>query len=1285
MNNSEIFIYFENMRTRFLIFIGLILCSSRAISQNIQSSEIVLKWKDAPIKTETSGGLTQQYITFDGAKMVGEYMRMLPQYFLKKEVRGDFNYAAKIINQQITTTENIYPKTAVDEDFKVDVNVSEERGKYFLLATIIPIRKNSAGQLEKLTHFNLAFSPTSPNKNFNANQARKKIAAHSVLASGHWFQLSTSADGIHKIDANLFKQMGLDISSFDPQNIRLFSMGNGNIPESNSIARPDDLEEIAITVVGESDHHFDVGDYVLFYGQKADKLFYDGNSNFHHEKNLYTNQSFYFLTVDLGTGKRVVNQAGSGTANTTINSFDDYEYVDNDGINLGHTGRQWFDANDFESNPLHVYNFNFPNLVTSQNVVLKIFAAAQTISNTVSINVLANGNTVANLSLGPYTPEYDLPIGSTAQTATNFISSSNNISVQMNFQNPNLGIAANAWMDYLVLQARRSLTMVGNQMQFMDSKSVAAGNISNFILNNYASETIWDITNPLQPSSQQGSQSGTQFSFIIPTDTLHRFIAFNGGYLTPNYVGTIANQDIHGQIANAPEFIIVSHPDFLSAANTLANFHQNNYRQKTLVIPTTQVYQEFGGGKPDAGAIRDMLRAFYKAAGNDTSKMPKYVLLMGDGSYDNRNIISGNTLFIPTYEGSSSIDLASSFTSDDFYGLLSDGDGSEIEDGSQLLDVSVGRFTVQTLAQANAVVNKIINYKSINSYGNWRNLMTFVADDGDQDTHINQADSYAATIAATHPEINIDKIYFDAYKQVQSSSGARYPDAHDAIVRRLEGGTMVMNYTGHGSVIGWSHERVFETPDIEVLDNLNKLPLFITATCEFSMYDQPDIVTAGEHLLLNENGGAVSLMTTARLVYTGGNEQMNSNIYNYFFNKDGAGNHLTIGEIFRLGKNATSLDVNNRKFALLGDPALTLNFPETKVNNLQINNHNINNDTLKAYGKYTISGQVTDNAGNLLNNFSGVVYPTIYDKAVNQLTLGNTTASPVRSFSLQQNAIFKGKATVKNGLFHYTFICPKDISYAVGKGKFSYYANDNSSDAMGYDGTVNVGAIADSTIRDKVGPTIKIYMNDLKFANGGTTDPNPIMIVKLQDQSGINTAGNGIGHDITATFDNDEKDKQTMNDYYESDLDNYQKGSVTYPLKNLTAGTHTLKVKAWDVFNNSNESEIQFTVTSQKQLALTHVMNYPNPFTTHTTFFFEHNMPGQLIDVHITIFTVSGKAVKTIRQQISTEGYISRDDVTWDGTDDFGDKLARGVYIYKLSIRNGSGLSQSTIQKLVIL
>jgi hypothetical protein len=709
-----------------------------------------------------------------------------------------------------------------------------------------------------------------------------------------------------------------------------------------------------------------------------------------------------------------------------------------------------------------------------------------------------------------------------------------------------------------------------------------------------------------------------------------------------------------------------------------------------LLVSTTQVYHEFGSGKPDIGAIRDMMKTFYDAAGNDTSKMPKYLLLMGDGSYDNRNIISGNTAYIPTYESSSSIAKAGSYTSDDFFGLLSNNEGKDIDNGVQYLDISVGRIPCKSLQEANQVVNKIISYKSAASFGSWRNTICFVADDEDQNTHIDAADNFAKSINSLHPEFNIDKIYFDSYKQVESSSGSRYPEVHDAIIRRIESGTSVLNYTGHGGEGGWAHERVFETPDINNLENENKLALFVTATCEFSRFDIPEMVTGGEALLLNPKGGAIALLTTVRLVYTGGNEEINKNIYKYFFNKNNDGTHISIGEVFRLAKNATTTDENNRKFTLLGDPALALNFPEYKISNLTINKKNINNDTLKAFGKYTITGKVTDLQNNLLSSFNGIIYPTIFDKTQTVSTLANDPypqyqgGSKIKNYALQKNAVYKGKASIKNGYFSYTFIVPKDISYSVGKGKFSYYGNDATDDAIGFDGSLNVGSYADSVIKDKQGPIINIYMNDLKFANGGTTNTNPTLILKLQDASGINTAGIGIGHDITAVIDNDTKNTISLNDFYEGDLDSYQKGSLHYPFKKIATGKHTLRIKAWDVYDNSNETEIEFTVTEKTEMALTHVLNYPNPFTTHTKFLFEHNMPGQQLQVSITIYTITGKAIKTIRQYVTTDGFRS-DGIEWDGLDDFGDKIGRGVYFYKLTVKNNLGLSNTKMEKLVVL
>ncbi|MFM2049099.1 MAG: type secretion system sortase PorU, partial [Bacteroidota bacterium] len=1083
--------------TIFIIVIAITIITNFAKAQNFNSAAIQLKWQ-SPITVNTDGGLTIQYLKFDEAILQNSGNTNLPYYFFKQEVTGIYNYDVKIINAQTDLATDVYAKNTITNNFEIKYGVAEERGKYFLTVTILPLKRNINGQLEKLNQFELQCTATTANKFFKQkNAANKKSIPHSVLASGSWYQLATTADGIYKIDASTLQQMGINTSTINPKNIRIYGNGGGNIPESNSINRPDDLTELAIQVVGENDNTFDSGDYILFYGQQPDNVFYNTTSKlFYHEKNLYANKTFYYITTDLGAGKRITSQASTTGANKTITSFDDYQYNDEDGINLAHTGRAWFNANDFDNTPIRNYGFVFNNLITSENINFATYVAAQSVAPT-AMSVFFNGNNIGTLSFGAYAPGYDLPVATTDALQKVVTSGSDNISIQFSFSK-NSNIAGTAWIDYISVQARRQLTMSGNQMIFKDARSVGAGNISNFIVSNASGSTVWDILNPLEPFIQQGNYNGSQFSFTIPTDTLHQFISFNGNsFLTPTLISTVSNQDIHAQINNSPELIIVSYPDFMSAASQLATFHQNTLHQKTLLVSTTQVYHEFGSGKPDIGAIRDMMKTFYDAAGNDTSKMPKYLLLMGDGSYDNRNIISGNTAYIPTYESSSSIAKAGSYTSDDFFGLLSNNEGKDIDNGVQYLDISVGRIPCKSLQEANQVVNKIISYKSAASFGSWRNTICFVADDEDQNTHIDAADNFAKSINSLHPEFNIDKIYFDSYKQVESSSGSRYPEVHDAIIRRIESGTSVLNYTGHGGEGGWAHERVFETPDINNLENENKLALFVTATCEFSRFDIPEMVTGGEALLLNPKGGAIALLTTVRLVYTGGNEEINKNIYKYFFNKNNDGTHISIGEVFRLAKNATTTDENNRKFTLLGDPALALNFPEYKISNLTINKKNINNDTLKAFGKYTITGKVTDLQNNLLSSFNGIIYPTIFDKTQTVSTLANDPypqyqgGSKIKNYALQKNAVYKGKASIKNGYFSYTFIVPKDISYSVGKGKFSYYGNDATDDAIGFDGSLNVGSYADSVIKDKQGPIINIYMNDLKFANGGTTNTNP--------------------------------------------------------------------------------------------------------------------------------------------------------------------------------------------------
>jgi hypothetical protein len=645
--------------------------------------------------------------------------------------------------------------------------------------------------------------------------------------------------------------------------------------------------------------------------------------------------------------------------------------------------------------------------------------------------------------------------------------------------------------------------------------------------------------------------------------------------------------------------------------------------------------------------------------------------------------------------------------SDDFFGWLDPEEGEDWTSG--LVDIGVGRFPVKNASEATAAVSKVEAYYSKNynfsindeasscdvtsayPLGDWRNWVCFIADDEDYQTHLGDAESLSNKVKTKHPEYNVDKIYSDAFLQYVTPGGERYPDVNSEIDHRFRRGALVMNYTGHGGEIGLGHERFIEISQIQSYKNKNNLPLMVTATCEFARFDDPDRTSAGELCFLNPDGAAIALLTTVRLAFSNTNLILNTNLYEYIFDTLPNGKMPALGDVVKLTKVKSGISFYYLNFHLLGDPALRLAYPQQKVFTSSINGNTVttsSTDTMKALAKVTIKGYVGDKSGNKLTSFNGILYPTVFDKQQKITCLGNdpssiTSGGPFQ-FMLQKNIIYKGKVQVTNGDFTFSFIVPKDISYSFDKGKLSYYAHNGVVDAHGYSTNFYIGGSATNVTPDNAGPAIGLYMNDKKFVSGGTTNEKPNLYAEVVDSSGINTVGTGIGHDITAVLDENSSKPVILNDYYEANLNSYQSGKIKYPFNELSEGNHRLSLKVWDVQNNSSIAYTDFVVAKSAEMALTHVLNYPNPFTTRTKFFFENNQCCNTLKVNIQIFTISGKVVKTISQSIRTEGFRS-DGIDWDGKDDFGDKLAKGVYIYKLSISDAENKKAEKTEKLVIL
>ena len=1202
----------------------------------------------------------------------------------------------RIVNiqtQKATLTESArawdIPASVVPKVF-----IGRERKQAIAYILVPQYIRTSSTTVEQVISYDIIVNETG--ESANKTTGSRVYADHSVLATGQFYRLQLSTEGVYKIDYAFIKNnTGIEPSSRPSSSFRLFGNGGQALPENNAIPRADDLIENAMAVFDGGDGVINPGDYFLFYASGPHRIQFDSlNQRFVHSNNPYSDVSAYFLQVDGSNGLRMSTDASSSTFNTEVTSYDYFYYYDKDSANLGKYGKDWW-GDEFSNLPgrylTRNYPITLPDIVPNSPAIIRTRLGVNSATGVSQMTVSLN-NTILHAPLfQPNPPVFSQPVVriNDNTSLTTLDGNPFNLSIQMS-----LGSSASAgFLDFYEINLRRQLQLQGGFLRFSDKNSVGTGKIARFSVSNADANTlIWDVSSPLKPKQIDGLLTGNTLQFNRDASNLSFYVAFNKTAVsTPQFSGSVNQQDLHA--LGSTNNIIITHPNFISVAEELAQHHARRRGLSSIIVTPQQIYNEFSSGTQDVSAIRDFIKMFYDKGG--LNNIPDQVLFIGDASYDYKDRIANNTNYVPTYETNESSNKTLSYCTDDFFGFLDDDEDINNYDFLHIntLDIGIGRLTVSTLGEAKDILNKIKIYDSSASFGPWKNTLSFAADDGDGAIHLEDAEIMAGYARDSMPVYNNYKFYVDAFTLQSTPAGPRAPDANKALVANLYNGTLLMNYNGHGGPLGWCEERIFSMDDINDLTNLNKLPLFITATCDFAPFDNPAIQSAGEILLRKPDGGAIGLMTTTQLVYADQNRIMNLNYMISGFKPMSNGKNPTLGDAYRLSKNlryVNSIDEfaasNFRKFALLGDPALPLSFPMHRVVTDSINGVSVNvaYDTLKALGKYTLSGHVTDVQGQFLSNYNGQVFVTLFDKPRKQNTLQNTANSPLRTYELQNNAIYKGKATVTNGRFSLTFVVPKDINYSIGRGKVSYYVQNEKEDGNGFDLGIWVGGSSSNPSTDQTGPVIKPYLNSDRFVDGGITTPNSTLLVKLFDSNGINYTGNSIGHDITLQLDGDVQKTFVLNQFYESDLDQYQSGQVRFPLNNLSEGPHTAVIKAWDVFNNSNEARLNFVVSNSKGGKLDKVYNYPNPFSTRTQFMFEHNLPNQLLQIDITIYTITGKVVRRINEQRVSSG-TRIDDIVWDGRDEWGDRLANGVYLYKINVRSGNGLQATQLQKLVIL
>jgi hypothetical protein len=1273
-----------------LLLYSLLLLSYLSYGQN--KGDVTIEWMD---KTTISFGIYKIYIPlFKGNSFNYDPSEKKLTYTLELTTPVFANensiQITNVVYESITVTElgDLAPEN-IPKKIVSSLRNTQSRGLTQSFLSLSPIVKDEYG-FKRIKSFSYIINNTIA----KISQSNKyaNLITNSVLATGDWYRFYIEKSGVYKISKSFLQEIGINLNAVDPTKIKVFGNGGKMLPLLNSIYYPSDLTENAIQIIGENDGNFDAEDYILFYAEGLDTY----NIESQTYNNLYDSKSYYYITTSGDDGKRIkeTNQpAGNSTVNVT--AFDDHQFHESDLINIAKLGRQWF-GESFDVKQEQEFEFNFPNLDVTIPVKIKTTTASAAYTST-SFLVSSNGQSIGNISFPAINTNSETEFNVGALPSNTSFTGSENIKIKLSYNNNGVP-GSKGFLDNIQLIAKRKLQGVGKQFNFQYDASIASLGVVNYTLSNAAAiSQIWDITNLYDVSKFENSNQQS-FSFKATLGELRKYVAIDpSDYYIPlkEYNSTVPNQNIKGSVFKNNkgqfediDYVIITPNSLITQAEKLANFHRSYSKLNVKVITTESIYPEFSSGKRDIAAIRNCIKYIYENA-STSSKRIKYVNLFGDASYDYKNRIANNTNIVPIYHAlNSNTTGEASFASDDFYGLMDNNEGNIVSFFGGI-DIAVGRMIVNGPQQAEEMVNKVIEYHDIKSYGSWRNNFVMISDDSDisYDANLQSRQNKLADIITTQkPFFNINKIILDSYTQEASAGGFRYPKARTDLFNAFEKGALVFNYLGHGGEDGLSAERIWEKADGQNLSNQYKYPLFITITCEFSRFDNPSRPTAGEYTYWNPKGGAIAMITTIRSIGQFSAENFNDLFSEKLFSF-GSSQYTSIAEALRISKNSNPNSATNVVF-YLGDPALMLAIPKPKVKLTKVNDIPVSQttDNFKSLARMKVSGEITDENDILLTNYNGEVSTKIFDKTISRTTLNNDGNSPPINFNTLGETIFRGNASITNGLFEFSFVVPRDIRIPLAAGKISFYARKDQTleDETGFNTSIQIGGINENAIEDNISPKVKLYMNDETFVSGGITNASPFLLAFLDDENGINTAS-GIGHDIVVILDGDVSSPYLLNDYYQTKLDDYTKGSLRFPLRNLEVGLHTITFKAWDVYNNPITTEIQFVVVGDESITLTHVLNYPNPFVNYTEFWFTHNRPFEPLMVQIQVMTITGKVVWTKNQIISTDGFLSKE-ITWDGKDDFGNKIGKGVYIYKLTVTSTlTNKKAEKFEKLVIL
>ncbi|MBW8523904.1 type IX secretion system sortase PorU [Chryseobacterium chendengshani] len=1274
-------------------------------------------------------------IEWDGAKIedFGDVKKNLPNFknegfsfsqnnvfILNKQKIGENQLKVSNLVWEAISNKDLFDlnKDLLPDNDIADINYYYLEGERFANINV-GLFKNINGRIQRLSSFEI--TPSNLPVNFSAQKVGTTV---NPLSTGGFYKIKVDKSGIFKITTQFLKDIGINPSNVNPKNFRIYGNGGIMLPEHNQDVKYSALQENSIQVVGEDDGVWNDADYALFYAQGPNgyNLYNISNGNgfkrnetrsddSENVKNIYEDFSYYYINYDKGAGKRVQNVDLNLPATAPITRYDEYQVINNDQKNLLKVGRIWVEDQSFSTEKTITFTLNSPiqgsDLIRYRTQVVGYKSQQNNVAFTI------NNQNPVTLDVPPNASGYAYDFFPLRYKGTISSLSGNQIIFKYN---PNIATNPNGafHLDYVEVQYREDLKFNGSQMNFRDFSLQSGSNTTyGFSISSTANmEQVWDVTDITNANRRVNKAGGSgTFNFAYNTanpDFNNEFVAFRAdAAFSPQFVERINNQNLSA-LQNV-DYLIITTPEMMSQAQRLANYHQTKNNYNVQIVDATKIYNEFGSGSRDLTAIRDFVTKLNTPLGS-----LKYVFILGDASYDYKNRVPNNSNIVSSYQSEDSGDFVSSFVTDDYIVMTKPQTTTFIT--NNLPDLPVGRIPAANPTEAGNMMDKTMAYYNSLSgqstpFGEWRMKLDFVVDDdndGGVPFHTVMNNTLQSTFEipanTTLKEYNVRKLYLDAFQAQSTAGGQRYPQVNQAISNDL-GNSLYLFYLGHGGINGWAQERVFTLDEIQNANNFSnvysRFPFVSTITCEFTLWDEPGTASAGEQLMKLKQGGAAAMITSSRAVGVGYGLDF-TNLYTKDIFKLVGDDFLPIGDTHLNAKKTRGADPNHLKVNLLGDPAMKLSRPkrllvidgiETPVPGL-----------IRGLDFVKITGHINNANGTTNTTFNGRVVINIFDKRLNKTTLNNDGGlTPVLNYTEEGSAIVKASGTAVNGVFKVEFYVPKDINYAVGEGRLLGYADNKSIDVFNNQ-SVQVGDINPNGINDNEPPKVKLYMNNTNFANGGITNQSPMLLACVTDDTGINSTGSGIGHDITVYLDGQIINTVVLNDFFASgegngclspSLADYQKGNVTYPFRNLSLGQHQLTFKVWDINNNSTTETLNFEVKDEadQHLVINRPLNWPNPFTNKTYIHFEHNC-DDILDVNVQIYTITGKLVRTLSQPVVAEPFLQgfrtpRQAIEWDGKDDFGDTVAKGTYIFKIFAKSQNQEkckgSATAVEKMVLL